>query len=209
MRSLTRAKIVPLLAAGALVALAACGGGGGGTPQASQSAAQGPVPEPTEPVTITFSSWVGNEKGMKALYKKFQAEHPNIKIVDTQYGAGDPLKTADLTKTIIQAHPNLKGIFAANEGSAIGVLNAVKETGKQGKVTVIGYDAGKQQKDAVRSGVEAGAITQDPVGIGSKCVEAAVKAIKGETVEKNIDTGFHWYDKANVDSAELKPLLYD
>jgi len=141
--------------------------------------------------------------------KKIQSDHPNIKIVDTQYGAGDPLKTADLTKTIIQAHPNLKGIFAANEGSAIGVLNAVKETGKQGKVTVIGYDAGKQQKDAVRSGVEAGAITQDPVGIGSKCVEAAVKAIKGETVEKNIDTGFRWYDKTNVDSAELKPLLYD
>src|SRR5918997_4771188 len=80
MRSLTRARIVPLLAAGALTLLAACGGGGGGSPQASESAAQGPVPEPTEPVTITFSSWVGNDKGMKALYKKFQAEHPNITI---------------------------------------------------------------------------------------------------------------------------------
>jgi multiple sugar transport system substrate-binding protein len=80
MTSLTRAKIVSLLAAGSLAVLAACGGGGGGSPQASQSAAQGPVPEPTEPVTITFSSWVGNDRGMKALYKKFQAEHPNISI---------------------------------------------------------------------------------------------------------------------------------
>ena len=80
MRSLTRARIVPLLAAGALTLLVACGGGGGGSPQASESAAQGPVPEPTEPVTITFSSWVGNERGMKALYKKFKAEHPNITI---------------------------------------------------------------------------------------------------------------------------------
>jgi multiple sugar transport system substrate-binding protein len=80
MRSLTRARIVPLLAAGALTLLAACGGGGGGSPQASESAAQGPVPEPTEPVTITFSSWVGNDRGMKALYKKFQAEHPNITV---------------------------------------------------------------------------------------------------------------------------------
>ena len=31
-------------------------------------------------MTITFSSWVGNDKGMKALYKKFQAEHPNITV---------------------------------------------------------------------------------------------------------------------------------
>jgi ribose transport system substrate-binding protein len=140
---------------------------------------------------------------------RIKAKYPKISIVDIQYGGGDQLKSTDLAKAIIQAHPNLKGFFGANEGSIIGVLNAVKETGKEGKITVIGYDAGKQQKDAVRSGVEAGAITQDPVGIGYKCVEAAVKALKGETLPKTIDTGFHWYDKSNVDSADMKPLLYD
>ena len=136
-------------------------------------------------------------------------KYPNIKIVDIQYGGGDQLKSTDLAKAIIQARPNLKGFFGANEGSIIGVLNAVKELKKEGKIVVIGYDAGKQQKDAVRSGAEAGAITQDPVGIGYKCVEAAVKAIKGEKIDKNIDTGFKWYDKTNVDSEEMKPLLYD
>ena len=55
----------------------------------------------------------------------------------------------------------------------------------------------------------AGAITQNPVGIGYKAVEAAVKAIKGEKLPKIIDTGFYWYDKTNIDSAEMKPLLYD
>ena len=130
-------------------------------------------------------------------------------MVDVQYGGGDQLKSTDLAKAIIQAHPNLKGFFGANEGSIIGVLNAVKELHKEGKIVVIGYDAGKQQKDAVRSGVEAGAISQDPVGIGYKCVEAAAKAIKGEKVQKHIDTGFKWYDKSNVDSPEMKPLLYD
>jgi len=78
-----------------------------------------------------------------------------------------------------------------------------------GKLVVIGYDAGKIQKDAVRSGLMNGAITQDPVGIGYKAVEACVKAIKGEKVEKNIDTGFKWWDKTNVDSEEMKMLLYD
>jgi ribose transport system substrate-binding protein len=142
-------------------------------------------------------------------FVKEMKNHPKIKIVDIQYGGGDQLKSTDLAKAIIQAHPNLKGFFGANEGSIIGVLNGVKELKKEGKIVVIGYDAGKQQKDAIRSGVEAGAVSQDPVGIGYKCVEAAVKAIKGEKVPKNIDTGFKWYDKTNIDSPEMKPLLYD
>jgi ribose transport system substrate-binding protein len=141
--------------------------------------------------------------------KQIEEKYPNITIVDVQYGGGDHLKSTDLAKAIIQAHPNLKGFFGANEGSAIGVLNAVKELGKEGQIVVIGYDAGKQQKDAVRSGVMAGAISQDPVGIGYKCVEAAVKALKGEQLPKTIDTGFKWYDKTNVDAEEMKPLLYD
>jgi ribose transport system substrate-binding protein len=140
---------------------------------------------------------------------EMKKKHPNVKIVDVQYGGGDQLKSTDLAKAIIQAHPNLKGFFGANEGSIIGVLNAVKELKKAGKIVVIGYDAGKQQKDAIRSGVEAGAVSQDPVGIGFKAVEAAVKALKGEKVPKNIDTGFKWYDKTNMDSPEMKPLLYD
>jgi ribose transport system substrate-binding protein len=45
--------------------------------------------------------------------------------------------------------------------------------------------------------------------IGYKCVEAAVKALKGEQLLKTIDTGFKWYDKTNVDAEEMKPLLYD
>lgn len=140
---------------------------------------------------------------------RIKEQYPNITIVDIQYGGGDHLASTDLAKAIMQAHPNLKGFFGANEGSIIGVLNAVKELGKENQLVVIGYDSGKQQMDAIRSGVEAGAITQDPIGIGYKCVEAAVKAINGETLPKTIDTGFHWYDKSNIDSDTIKPLLYE
>ncbi len=139
---------------------------------------------------------------------QIKAKYPNITIVDVQYGGGDQLKSTDLAKAIIQAHPNIKGFFGANEGSIIGVLNAVKELSMEGKITVIGYDSGQQQIDAITSGVQAGAITQDPIGIGYKCVEAAVKAIKGETLPKMIDTGFHWYDKTNIGAADIQPLLY-
>jgi ribose transport system substrate-binding protein len=141
--------------------------------------------------------------------KRIEEKYPDIKIVDIQYGGGDHLKSTDLAKAIIQAHPDLKGIFGANEGSAVGVLNAVTELKKDGKIVVIGYDSGKLQMDAIRSGIMAGSITQDPIGIGYWAVKAAVQAKKGETVPKSIDTGFHWYDKTNIDSAEIKPLLYE
>jgi len=140
---------------------------------------------------------------------RIKEAYPDINIVDIQYGSGDHLKSTDLAKAIIQAHPDIKGFFGANEGSAIGVLNAVNELGMNGKIVVIGYDSGKQQLDAIRDGTEAGAITQNPVGIGYKCVESAVKALNGETLDKVTDTGFFWYDKSNIDSDEIKPLLYE
>ncbi|MBX2997349.1 MAG: ABC transporter substrate-binding protein [Caldilineaceae bacterium] len=135
--------------------------------------------------------------------------YPNIEIVNIDYGAGDQLRSTDLAKAVIQANPEIKGYFGANEGSIIGVLNAVTELGREGEIVVIGYDAGKQQMDAIRAGVEAGAITQNPVGIGYKCVEAAVKAINGEEQDPIIDTGFFWYDASNIDSPEIAALLYE
>jgi ribose transport system substrate-binding protein len=136
-------------------------------------------------------------------------KHPKVNIADIQYGGGDQLKSTDLAKAMMQARPNLKGFFGANEGSIIGVLNAVKEQNKAGKIVVIGYDSGKQQIQAIKDGTEAGAITQDPIGIGYKCVESAVKAIKGESLPKTIDTGFYWYDKTNIDDPKIKAVLYD
>jgi ribose transport system substrate-binding protein len=145
---------------------------------------------------------------VKGFTDQIKNKYPKITIVDTQYGGGDQLKSTDISKAIMQANPDLKGFFGANEGSIIGVLNAAKELKKEGKIVIIGYDSGQQQMDAIRSGAEAGAATQDPIGIGYKCVEAAVKATKGETLPKTIDTGFHWYDKTNIDSDQIKPLLY-
>jgi len=139
--------------------------------------------------------------------ERIKSAHPNVKVVSVQYGAGDHLKSTEIAKAMLQAYPNLKGIFGANEGSIAGVINAVRETHR--KIVAIGYDSGKQQKDAIRDGTEAGAITQNPVGIGYKTVEAAVKALKGEKLPKVIDTGFYWYDKSNIDDPKIAAVLYD
>lgn len=139
---------------------------------------------------------------------RVKEKYPEIEIVDVQYGAGDQLQSTEIAKAILTANPDLKGMFGANEGSAIGVVNAVTELGRP-EVVVIGYDSGTQQKEAIRSGKMAGAITQNPVGIGYETVKAAVAAAKGEAVPKSIDTGFYWFDKTNIDSPEIAAVLYD
>jgi len=138
---------------------------------------------------------------------EMKAKHPNIKIVSVQYGAGDQLKSTEIAKSILQANPNLKGMFGANEGSIIGVLNGAKESKR--KIVIIGYDSGKQQKAAIASGEEAGAITQNPIGIGQCVVNSAVKALKGDKLPKVVDTGFYWYDKTNITDPKIAAVLYD
>ncbi|MDR6203336.1 ABC transporter substrate-binding protein [Paraburkholderia graminis] len=138
---------------------------------------------------------------------QMKSKHPNVKIVSVQYGGGDHLKSAEIAKAMIQANPNLKGIFGANEGSAEGAAIGVKESGK--KIVLIGYDSGKEQKDDINSGLMAGAITQNPIGIGKCVVDSAVKALKGEKLPKKVDTGFYWYDKSNMNDPKIAAVLYD
>jgi ribose transport system substrate-binding protein len=136
-----------------------------------------------------------------------KANAPDIKLLPVQYGGGDQAKSADIAKSIIQSNPDLKGFYGSNEGSAIGIVKGVQESGKKG-ITIVGFDSGKAQIDAINSGVMAGAITQNPIGIGKEVVASAMKAIKGEQLPKVIDTGFFWYDKTNIDDPKIKAVLY-
>lgn len=139
-----------------------------------------------------------------------EENEPNIEIVDIQYGGGDQAKSADLAKAIIAANPDLKGIYGANEGSAIGVVQAVKELGiDPATFVVVGFDSGQVQMDAIRDGYMLGAVTQDPIGIGYETVKAAVEAIDGKELPKTIDTGFYWYDVSNIDDDEIQAVLYE
>jgi ribose transport system substrate-binding protein len=136
-----------------------------------------------------------------------KANAPGITLLPVQYGGGDQAKSADITKSIIQSNPDVAGIYGSNEGSAIGVVKGVEEAGKTG-IKIVGFDSGQAQIDAINNGVEAGAITQNPVGMGEALVKAAMDAIKGQTLPKTIDTGYYWYDKTNIDDPKIQAVLY-
>jgi ribose transport system substrate-binding protein len=138
-----------------------------------------------------------------------EENEPDIELLPVQYGGGDQAKSADIAKSILAANPDVVGFYGANEGSAIGVLQGIEESGRTGDIQVIGFDSGKAQIDAIRSGAMAGAITQDPVGMGAELVKAAVAAMDGEELPESIDTGYYFYDKTNIDDPEIQAVLYE
>jgi ribose transport system substrate-binding protein len=137
-------------------------------------------------------------------------KYPDITVLEPQYGNGDHLRTTEIAKAVINGNPDLKGYFGANEGSAVGVINAVRELRKEGQIVVIGYDAGKIQLDAIRSGLMLGAVQQNPVKMGYLTVEWAYRAaVNKEVPPKIVDSGYVWADKNNLDSPDVKAVIYD
>ena len=133
--------------------------------------------------------------------------YPGIEVVAVEYGS-DASTVIEITRDLLAVHPDLKGMFGTNEGAANGLVAAVKELSAN-NVTIIGFDSGRAQKDAIRNGWMAGAITQNPIGIGYETVKAAYASSRGESVPKFIDTGFYWYDRANMNNPEIAAVLYD
>jgi len=106
---------------------------------------------------------------------------------------------------------SILGVFCSNEATAKGILAATNDGADLATmydIVVIGYDAGAGQKNAVRKGLFAGSITQDPYSIGYKAVELSYKAYMGEAVS-DVDTGAKYYTAMNMDDADIAPLLYD
>ncbi len=131
---------------------------------------------------------------------------PDVTVLPAQY-AGEVGLAANTAKAMVQANPDMVGIYGTNEAAAIGALQGVEESGKE--LTIVGFDSGKAQLDAVRSGVMAGAITQSPVKMGYETVKAAIMAVNDQELPKIIDSGFAWYDAENMDDEDIASNLYE
>ena len=137
----------------------------------------------------------------------FKANAPEgLKLLEEQI-AGEVGKAADTSKAIIQANDDIVGMYGSNEAAASGAIQGANESGKT--LTVVGFDSGKTQIAAIKDGSQAGAITQAPKLMGYKTVTAAIQAINGIALPKQIDSGFYWYDASNIDSDEIAPNLYE
>ncbi|NLJ70729.1 MAG: substrate-binding domain-containing protein [Clostridiaceae bacterium] len=137
-------------------------------------------------------------------------------VIDVGIPAKTDVADIDASCAAILEKEGVVAIYASNEFAAESMIRTGEALGgilgnraeDDSKVWGIGFDAGKLQREAVENGTLFGAITQDPVQIGYKAVELAIKAAKGEPVE-DIDTGAKFYNAENLSDPEIDVLVYE
>lgn len=107
-----------------------------------------------------------------------------LEVVARQTADFDRTKGLSVMENILQAQPEIDAVFAHNDEMALGALQAIKASGRD--ILVVGFDATDDAVKAVSDGDMAATVAQQPDKIGSLGVEAAVKVIKGESLDAYI-----------------------
>ena len=154
---------------------------------------------------------IGEDKVSVEGHDSLKAEKAGAPVV-IDVGIPAEVKDADgaAVASAILEKSDLIAIYGSNEFAANAIITANEGLDKigEGKVVAVGFDAGKKQLQAIKDGLFAGSVTQDPVQIGYKAVELAVKAANGESVS-DVDTGALWYTKDNMEDPKIAPCLYE
>jgi ribose transport system substrate-binding protein len=141
----------------------------------------------------------GFAKGLK--------KHPKLKVVALQYSENDYNTALTVTSNVLSANPDLKGIFAANESSDVGAVEAVRIAHKVGKVKIVGWDASPDEVDGVRQGIVSALISQDPFRMGYDGVRAAVDVIRYHSRVNNENTGVEVVTRRNLDNPRVRQFI--
>lgn len=126
-------------------------------------------------------------------------EEAGLEVVAEQPGDSDKTKAMSVMENILQKNGDVKGVFAANDDMALGVLRAVEAKGLD--IKVIGTDGTEEAVESILEGKLAGTIAQSPYNMGYQGVENALKAINGDKVDKRLDSGI---DIITIKNAEEK-----
>jgi ribose transport system substrate-binding protein len=112
-------------------------------------------------------------------------KHPNIQVVATQPADFDRTKGLDVATNLLQAQPDVVGIFAENDEMALGAIQALGD--RAGKdVFVVGFDGTADGVAAIKAGTMAASIAQQPEELGKSAVTTLLALIDGKTAEKTI-----------------------
>ncbi|MBL7145495.1 MAG: substrate-binding domain-containing protein [Phycisphaerae bacterium] len=157
------------------------------------------------------ASTMKREQGFLDVLKE---KYPEIEVVSSnQYGGAttesaylasesslSPLRKPDGSLTI-------DGIFCPNESTTFGMLRALEDSGLAGKVKYVGFDSSDRLVLALQKGYIHGLVLQDPINMGYLGVKTIVAHLRGEKVEKLIDTGSSMATPENMDEPKMKNLL--
>jgi ABC-type sugar transport system substrate-binding protein len=121
-----------------------------------------------------------------------------FKVVASQPADWDRAKALNVATNILQSNPDVVGFYAANDTMALGIVEAVKAAGKQGKVTIIGTDAIPEAQAAVKAGDMAGTVAQYPADEARIATSLAILALQGKPIEGFVPSPIKLLTKSDI-----------
>ena len=125
---------------------------------------------------------------------------PGIQCVAVQPANSERALGMNVMENILTSHPDVRAVFATNDQMALGAMEAIAARNLTGKVVLVGFDATREAVRAVLDGRLSAVMAQYPETIGKRSIEEAIKAARGQPVEKRIDVGTALVTRENASS---------
>ena len=141
---------------------------------------------------------------------QIKQKFPEIQLISTDQYAGATRDTAKRASENLlnRFGDDVQGIFTPNESSTWGMLLALQDIGKAGKISFVGFDSSQPFIDAINANQLHGIVVQNPFNMGYLGVRTIVDSLLGKPIEKKIDTGVMLVTKENMSSPEVQTLLH-
>ncbi len=151
------------------------------------------------------ASTEAREQGFLEALKAF----PGIEVISSDQHAGPTRDTAKrASENLLNRYGReVQGVFAVNESAAAGMLLALQDLGRAGKVSFVGFDAHQVFIEAMKRGEMSGFVLKNPFEMGYQAVRTMVQHLQGQTVPGFIDTGVQVVTPENMATPEMRRLL--
>ncbi|HEY7512254.1 MAG TPA: substrate-binding domain-containing protein [Vicinamibacteria bacterium] len=140
---------------------------------------------------------------------KLKELYPGVELVSSDQYAGPTRDTAKRASENLlnRFGAQVQGIFTPNESSSMGMLLALQDEGRAGKLPFVGFDASPAFVEAMRKGQMHGTVLQNPHNMGYLAVKTMVEHLEGKQVPKVVDTGVAIVTPENLDDPRSQELL--
>jgi len=142
------------------------------------------------------------------------AEFKDIDVVSANQFAGATMETAMRAAENMLSRfrtadggVSIDGLFCSNESTTMGALQAMGALDMLGKFKMVGFDSSGKMIDALHKGHLHGFVVQNPVNMGYLGVKTMVAHLKGQPVERRVDTGATLVTPDNIHEPAIQSLL--
>lgn len=137
-------------------------------------------------------------------FNQIMDENLGMKVIAKQTANFDRGQAMSVMENILQAQPEIDGIYAANDEMALGVLAAIEAAGRLDEITLIGCDAIDDSMEAIRKGKMEATIAEPPYFLGKNAVKTAVAIYNGKKVEDEVILENQLVTEENIDIIKTK-----